>query len=567
MASLTLKLPRRTVLAIVAGFVLAAGVFGALVELNREGDEQEQAQLLVANVETLLVQMQNVPWDADSKSTAIPEPVVQGRLDAVVAQIRADLRALEPHTPGPMMRRIVALHEENASLLRRQLSAVAAGNQSQANATSDAALRVETTLRHQLRLAAERFGQNAERAREYTLLGGALLLLVLFLVFAIGLARLNRAHQQSAAKEERMRQARKMEAVGQLAGGIAHDFNNLLVAIRGFAELAQSSLQPTTPAYQDVGEVIAASDRAATLIRQLLAFSRDEMLVPVVFKPNVAVREILSLLERLLGEDILLEVHLAADLPHVELDPGQFDQVIVNLALNARDVMPGGGRLLIATSHSDQEVLISVSDTGGGIEEQVCEHLFEPFFTTKEVGAGSGLGLATVWAIVTQAGGHIEVETQLGHGTSFHIHLPATDKPTASPTDHAQDPNPEASVGTVLVVDDNDAVRNFVVRLLEHAGHRVLQTHDGNEALKLAATEPHDIDLLITDLSMPGLSGQDLALRLDHLPVLFMSGHPKHLHLDDHRTAFIQKPFSAADLASAVDQLLTQRQLLQRYAV
>jgi two-component system cell cycle sensor histidine kinase/response regulator CckA len=561
--------PRRAVLTVVVGFLLALGVFGTFVSLNHEADEHETAEVLVSEVETILAHVVNVPHDvALEGAAAIPEPVVRARLNAMEARIRFNLRALERLEPGPAMRRIRDLHEEQASLLQQELEAIAAHDQARTNATHDAAYVVGTKLERELPLAKERFNQRAAQARTYTLLGTAAVLFALFLAFTISVALLVRAHERSRAGDERLRQAQKLEAVGQLAGGIAHDFNNLLVAIRGFAELARSTLDPASPAHRDVGEVIAASDRAATMTRQLLAFSRDQVLVPVVLDPNAAVRETLTLLERLLGEDIHVDVDLAPDLPCIEVDSGRFGQVIVNLALNARDVMPSGGRLLIATSLTDDGVLISVSDTGSGIEEQVREHLFEPFFTTKEEDTGSsGLGLATVWAIVTTAGGHVEVETQLGHGTTFHIHLPVTDKPLASLTDEVRGTDPEASPGTVLVVDDNDAVRDFVVRLLERAGHRVLQTNDGNDALELVAGELYDIDLLITDLSMPGLSGQDLALRLDHLPVLFMSGHPKDLLLGDRHTAFIQKPFTAADLTSAVDRLLTQRQLPDMHAV
>lgn len=549
---------RRAVLALAAGFLLLGGVFGALLLLNRVGDDHAHARLRAAQIESRLAEMQTVPWHADLKSPAVPKRVVRADLAVTAAGIRAELRKLQQVASGPRIERIIELQEKNTRILQRQLRTVAANEQSQAKAARDAAERGYIQLREELTAIGKEFDRSAERAHIYAKLGTALLLLGLYLAFATSVLLLARAQSRSAARDARIRQTQKLEAVGQLASGIAHDFNNLLLGIRGFAELARSSLDPTTGAHKDIGEAIAASDRAAALTRQLLAFSRDQALVPAVIDPNAAVRDVVSFLEQVLSKEIRLDVELAQDLPGVEIDPGQFDQVILNLALNARDAMPDSGRLLISTARTDEGVLISVSDTGTGIEQQVLDRVFEPFFSTKEVGAGSGLGLATVWAIVSRSGGRVEVETELGHGTCFHVHLPAAAKRVTTTSTRAQNPEPHTRTGAVLVVDDDEVVRGFVVRALEHAGYQVLQTSGGKEALALMSTTPVNVDLLITDMTMPGLSGQDLAERLEPLPVVFISGHPTEILLEGRDTAFIQKPFAAGDLVSAVDRLLNQ---------
>lgn len=433
---------RRAVLALAAGFLLLGGVFGALLLLNRVGDDHTHAKLRAAQIESRLAEMQTVPWDADPESSAVPERLVRAELAVTSAGIRAELRKLQQDAPGPRIQRIIDLQEKNARILQRQLRGVAANQQSQAKAARDAAERGYIQLRGELAAIGNEFDRSAERAHTNAKLGTAVLVLGLYLAFATSILLLARAQRRAAARDARLRQTQKLEAVGQLASGIAHDFNNLLLGIRGFAELARSSLDPTTAAHRDIGEAIAASDRAATLTRQLLAFSRDQALVPTVVDPNAAVRDVAAFLEQVLSKEIQLDVELAPDLPSVEIDPGQLDQIILNLALNARDAMPGGGRLLISTTRTHEGVLISVSDTGTGIEQQVLDRVFEPFFSTKDVGAGSGLGLATVWAIVSRSGGRVEVETELGHGTCFHVHLPATAKRATTSSARAQNPEP-----------------------------------------------------------------------------------------------------------------------------
>ena len=381
---------------------------------------------------------------------------------------------------------------------------------------------------------------------------------------------LRRTQRQAATQSERLLQAQKMEAVGQLAGGIAHDFNNLLVGIRGFTELAQSSLVAGTPAHNDIGEAIAATDRAALLTRQLLSFSREQILQPVVIDPNSAVSGVVNLLDRLIGENISVKVDLEPDVPCVEADAGQLGQVIVNLALNGRDAMSTGGKLTIRTSHSDtcptagggagSWVVIAVSDTGPGMDEDTQNRMFDPFFTTKDEGAGTGLGLATVWGIVAQSHGHIDVRSEVGAGTTITIYLPATDKSVGAIAKPLNGVAAVSAAATVLLADDNEAVRTFASRTLARMGYTVLAAANGREALQLALTASR-IDVLVTDLDMPGMGGRELAAELGHLPVLYMSGHPRDLIEDGHagKAHFIQKPFGMADLTHAVATVLAER--------
>jgi CheY-like chemotaxis protein len=361
-----------------------------------------------------------------------------------------------------------------------------------------------------------------------------------------------------------------MEAVGQLAGGIAHDFNNLLLAIRGFTELARSSLATDDPAHEDLGEAITATDRATLLTRQLLSFSREQVLQPTVIDPNFAVSEVVSMLDRLIGETISVKIDLAPDVPCVEADAGQLGQVIVNLALNARDAMSNGGKLTIRTSYSDAGgavvaeepgswVLIAVSDTGAGMSEETQKKMFDPFFTTKDEGAGTGLGLATVWGIVTKSNGHIDVQSEEGAGTTITIYLPTTEKGLRVEETSRSGATEDGGASTILLVDDNDAVRTFASRTLGRMGYTVLAAANAREALQLARPASR-IALLVTDLDMPGLSGRELAAELRHLPVLYMSGHPREIE-DSHadEVHFIQKPFGMADLAQAVEVVLAAR--------
>lgn len=378
--------------------------------------------------------------------------------------------------------------------------------------------------------------------------------------------------------EQQFHQAQKMEAVGRLAGGVAHDFNNLLTAITGYSQLLLSSLPPNDPSRGDIEEIKKAGDRAATLVGQLLAFSRRQTREPKVLDLNGVIRNLESLLRRLIGEDIQFMTHLAPDLGRVRADPGQLEQVIMNLVVNARDAMPQGGRLTISTANvslsatrarsryparSGPHVVLSISDTGMGMSPEVQAHLFEPFFTTKEPGKGTGLGLPTVYGIVTQSGGNIEVETAPGVGTSFRIFLPRVDSPVSPETPR---PSGEAGRGseTVLLAEDDQSVRQLVQKILQRGGYTVLEAVDGEQAIQLCCNYPGRIHLLITDVVMPRMSGMDLArqiraLRPD-LHVLLVSGHTesgvRRRGVTDPNTIVLQKPFEPDALLRRVRELL-----------
>jgi PAS domain S-box-containing protein len=383
--------------------------------------------------------------------------------------------------------------------------------------------------------------------------------------------------------EAQLRQAQKMEAIGQLAGGIAHDFNNILTAIRGYTELARDRLADADQVRDDLDEVIANADRAAELTRGLLAFSRRQVLQPRVVDPAAIVAGIAPMLRRLLGEQVELVASARPGGGSVLVDPGQLEQVIVNLAVNARDAMPAGGRLTIETAPVELDaeyaathaevppgpyVVLAVSDTGLGMDPETAAHIFEPFFTTKPPGEGTGLGLATVYGIVKQSGGSIYVYSEPGAGTSFKIYLPAVEKPAEPPagTVPAGHPTPTGSE-TILLVEDEPAVRAFASRVLAAQGYTVLEAPEAEAALALAATHPGPIELLVTDVVMPGLSGRELAERLvvdrPALRVLYMSGYAEN-HLGRSGTlaadiAYLPKPFTADALARAVREALDAR--------
>jgi PAS domain S-box-containing protein len=378
--------------------------------------------------------------------------------------------------------------------------------------------------------------------------------------------------------EEQFRQSQKMEAVGQLAGGIAHDFNNLLTAILGNTQLLLRELPPGDSKRGDVEEIRKASERAASLTRQLLAYSRRQMLQPEILDLNVVVAEMDKMLRRLIGEHIALVAVPASDLGRVRADPNQIEQVIVNLAVNARDAMPDGGKLTIETSNVDIDetfaqahlgsvpgsyAMLAVTDTGAGMDASVRAHLFEPFFTTKEVGKGTGLGLATVYGIVKQSGGYISVYSEPGRGSSFKIYLPRI----ATPVDAAPGPQkggPARGSETLLVVEDEPAVLALSRRALEAQGYVVLAASDAAAALRVVERHGGTIHLLLTDVVMPGLSGRELADRLTvqrpGIRVLYMSGYPGDAVVQ-HGTlpsgsAFLQKPFSPDGLARKVRDVL-----------
>lgn len=357
--------------------------------------------------------------------------------------------------------------------------------------------------------------------------------------------------------EAQLQQAQKLEAVGQLAGGLAHDFNNLLTVIDGYA--AMLIAEADEPTGRDLAMIRDAASRAGGLTRQLLTFSRAQTARPQVVDVAGLVAGLEVLLRRLIREDVDLNVTATAESTPVRVDPGQLEQVLVNLAINARDAMPGGGALTIGTGRTGDRVLITVTDTGCGMTPEITARVFEPFFTTKDQGEGTGLGLSTVYGIVTRAGGHVRVDSRPASGSTFEISLPAAATPAAAAGEQAPPQRLTAGTGTILLVEDDPAVRQLSERLLTTAGYRVLVGVDGEHALTVAA-EHAGIDLLITDVIMPGMNGQQLADRLTTLrpglPVIFTSAYTRGVLTDAAGVAFLDKPFTAADLTGKVRSVM-----------
>jgi PAS domain S-box-containing protein len=386
---------------------------------------------------------------------------------------------------------------------------------------------------------------------------------------------------QRRALEEQVRQSQKLEAVGRLAGGVAHDFNNLLTVVSGYSELLAANKSLDQRAKEAVAEVQKASDRAIAVTRQLLAFSRKQMLQPRPLDLNAVITEITKLIRRLIGEDIALTTHLAAGLLPVTADPGQLEQVILNLAVNARDAMPQGGSLTIATRNvvvdataaanqpglkPGRYAVLTVADTGCGMDADTRARVFEPFFTTKEPGRGTGLGLATTYGIVMQSGGHIGVQSEPGRGTTFQVLWPQADGPAAAAPAGDGDAAVRGGTETILLVEDEDSVRGLTARVLAGYGYRVLEARDGAEAQHLAQKSGQYLHLMVTDVVMPGISGLELARRLapvrPKMKVLFMSGYTddaivrKGVLAPD--AAFLPKPFTPEVLARRVREALDQ---------
>jgi two-component system cell cycle sensor histidine kinase/response regulator CckA len=380
--------------------------------------------------------------------------------------------------------------------------------------------------------------------------------------------------------EEQLLQSQKLEAIGRLAGGVAHDFNNLLTGILGYAGFALKSIPPGHPARNDIVEIERAGERAAALTGQLLSYARRQMIAPKLVQLDQLMRNLENLLKRLLGEDIALEARYADDLWPARIDPGQFEQVILNLAVNARDAMPDGGRLTVETrnctldeAYTEQHpevapgpyVMLAVTDTGHGMDLSTQSRIFEPFFTTKEQGKGTGLGLAVIYGIIKQAGGHVWVYSEPGKGTTFKVFLPrATGEDELAAEPESADVASLAGSETLLVVEDEPVVRSLAVRALVEQGYRVLQAADGASALAAARTYDDDIHLLVTDVVMPGMNGRELADRLSAerpgLRVLYVSGYTDHAVVRhgvlEEGIAFLSKPFDLRDLTRTVREVL-----------
>jgi len=379
--------------------------------------------------------------------------------------------------------------------------------------------------------------------------------------------------------EDQFRQAQKMEAVGRLAGGVAHDFNNLLMVISGYTYVLLNQLGVADPRRKKAEAIQEATERAATLTRQLLAFGRKQVLELKVIDLNAVVADISKLLRPLIGEDIEVVVTCDARLARTKADPGQVEQVIMNLAVNARDAMPGGGKLIIETRNTELDenyqrahasvkpgryVMLAVSDTGCGMDAETQLRIFEPFFTTKEKGKGTGLGLSTVYGIVKQSGGYVFAYSEPGRGTSFKIYLPQVEEAVAESLPERRTRLGCGGTESILLVEDEESVRELIAEALKTQGYNVLLAGNGQEALALAAPANCHIDLMITDVVMPGMSGRELATRLAQsrpgLRVLFLSGYTEdaivHHGVLDPGTAFLQKPFSLDALACRVREAL-----------
>ncbi len=390
-----------------------------------------------------------------------------------------------------------------------------------------------------------------------------------------------RAEDALRESEERFLQSQKMEAVGKLAGGIAHDLNNLLTVMTGYSELLLTRIGADDPVRREVQEIARAGERAAALTKQLLAFSRRQVLQLKVLDLNQIVAEMDAMLRRVIGEDVDLRAVLAGDLGPVRGDQGQIEQVLMNLAVNARDAMPRGGTLTVETENvyldeiygfrkdvvvKGHYVMLAVTDTGCGMPADVQARVFEPFFTTKEVGKGTGLGLSTVYGIVKQSGGYVWVYSEPGQGTTFKVYLPRMDsvRPVVEKPVLPLEPQPGAE--TILLVEDEEVVRELVREVLDMNGYTVLEARDGPEAIRVADRHDDPIQLMLTDLVMPKMSGRELAEKLlpkrPEMRVLYMSGYTDdtvlHHGIVDPGISFLQKPFRADALARKVREILDQ---------
>jgi two-component system cell cycle sensor histidine kinase/response regulator CckA len=381
--------------------------------------------------------------------------------------------------------------------------------------------------------------------------------------------------------EEQLRQRQKMEAIGSLAGGIAHDFNNLLSVILGYSDMVSTALKPGDPLLEDIMEITSAGRRAADLTRQLLAFSRQQILQPRVLTLDAVIGGVTKMLSRVLGEDVELVVVTNPTTSSIQADPGQMEQVLMNLVVNARDAMPKGGKLTIETANvtldstyaethrikAGEYVMLAVSDNGAGMDATTCARIFEPFFTTKDPGKGTGLGLSTVFGVVQQSGGSLVVFSEAGAGTTFKIYLPQSGLAAPASVDMPVESSGKTGFETILLVEDEPAVRALTRTILERSGYTVLEAQSGGDALLICEEHAATIDLLLTDVVMPRMSGRKLAERLaplrPHMAVLYMSGYTddsvlRHGVLDSD-VAFLQKPIMAAALTQKVREVIDSR--------
>jgi two-component system, cell cycle sensor histidine kinase and response regulator CckA len=381
--------------------------------------------------------------------------------------------------------------------------------------------------------------------------------------------------------EEQLMHAQKMEAVGRLAGGVAHDFNNMLTVISGYNRMILDELSPLDPLRGYAEEILKAADRAGALTNQLLAFSRRQIMQPRVMNVNAVVRQTEKMLRRLIGEDIQLVLNLNPDAGNIKADPNHIDQALVNLAVNARDAMPTGGRIVIETANTDLDehyarthlgvspgefVMIAVSDTGKGMDAETRRHIFEPFFTTKEKGKGTGLGLATVYGMVKQSGGDIWVYSEVGHGTAFKLYFPRVTEAVTDGGSSDGEPRQRHGTETILVLEDEEAVRALTVKLLQQLGYKILSAASGEEAIEISKAYSGEIAMLLSDVVMPNMSGRQVADILlasrRGMKVLYLSGYTEdtvvHHGVLDLGVDFLPKPFSLEVLAKKIREILTR---------
>jgi two-component system cell cycle sensor histidine kinase/response regulator CckA len=395
----------------------------------------------------------------------------------------------------------------------------------------------------------------------------------------IGAAAIARDVSDRKLLEKQLRQAQKMEAIGQLAGGIAHDFNNLLSVINGYGELLEEELAQNGMSTRNCEQIRKAGERAAGLTRQLLAFSRQQASEPAILDLNAVVIELEEMLKRIIGEDIEFRTSLDSKLGPVKVNRGQIEQVIMNLVVNARDAMPDGGRLVVQTTdifvddgfaqryrseRAGSYVRLSVADTGVGMDAETQARIFEPFFTTKQVGKGTGLGLSTVYGVVTQSEGHIEVHSQIGQGTSFHIYLPIVQEPVRDEELSRNTDGNSAGTETILLVEDEQALRELIRDLLINSGYKVFESESPEKAIHMARQYAGPIHLLLTDVIMPGMSGRALAQQLaafrPEVKVVYISGYAelKQSQVIDSHSILLTKPFKRETLLRTLRDVLTQ---------
>ncbi|MFZ1156229.1 MAG: ATP-binding protein, partial [Candidatus Sulfotelmatobacter sp.] len=395
----------------------------------------------------------------------------------------------------------------------------------------------------------------------------------------LGVASLVQDVTERVVLEDRLRQSQKMEAVGRLAGGVAHDFNNLLTVILGYTQLLMDGLPPGSRLAEGTAQIKSAADRAAGITRQLLAFSRKQVRSPRLIDLNNVMLNLDTMLRRLIGEDIEVLTVPATDLGTVKADPGQIEQVLMNLALNARDAMPSGGKLTLETSNVQLDeayshehrpvepgryVMLAVSDTGVGMSPETLAHIFEPFYTTKEPGKGTGLGLSTVYGVVKASGGYVWVYSELGQGTTFKIYLPRVDQPAQPLSAENRPSGIQRGTETILLVEDDPQLNQLASSVLAHCGYKVLAAANPEEGLAVCRTHPHEIHLLVTDVVMPKMNGRQLAEQVARIrpsvKLLYVSGYTGnaivHYGVLDAGLWFLPKPFSLAALVAKVREVL-----------